>query len=77
MHPELTKKWCNCEGGDKGYAGKSGDHLLPPSSAEGWGKVLFSVCLSVHTRGYPGQVPDVGGGGGAVQYGIPLIQPTG
>ena len=24
--------------------------LLPPAS-EGWGKVLFSVCLSVHTSG--------------------------
>ena len=29
--------------------------LLPPAS-EGWGKVLFSVCLSVHTS--------TGGGGG-------------
>ena len=31
--------------------------FLPPAS-EGWGKVLFSVCLSVHMwgRGYPSQV---------------------
>ena len=38
--------------------------LLLPAS-KGWGKVLFSVCLSVHTsmggRGYP--VPGLGGGG--------------
>ena len=45
-----------------------------PSASEGWGKVLFSVCLSVHTStggvpqpgldrgGYPGQVWMVGGG---------------
>ena len=25
---------------------------LPPAP-EGWGKVIFSVCLSVHTQGYP------------------------
>ena len=25
--------------------------MLPPAS-EGWGKVMFSLCLSVHTRGY-------------------------
>ena len=38
-------------------------NLLPPAS-KGRGKVLFSVCLSVHTlmggRGYPSQVWMVG-----------------
>ena len=32
------------------FLGFTGRSLLPPAS-EGWGKVLFSVCLSVHTRG--------------------------
>ena len=37
--------------------------FLPPAS-EGWGKVLFSVCLSVHTSwgGYP--ISGLGRGGG-------------
>ena len=54
--------------------------LLPPAS-EGWGKVLFSVCLSVHTStggGVPqsgmdgrGEVPQPGlDGGGLPQSGV-------
>ena len=42
---------------------ESASGFLPPAS-EGWGKVLFSVCLSVHTSmgwGYP--VPGLDGGG--------------
>ena len=53
---------------------------LLPSASEGWVKVMFSVCLSVHTSrgGYPGQVWMVGGGvpwpgldgGGVTQPGL-------
>ena len=41
--------------------------LLPPAS-EGWGKVMVSVCLSVHTRGGGYHPPPQLGqdGGGAV-----------
>ena len=45
---------------------------LPPASEE-WGKVLFSVCLSVHTSTGGGGVPQSGldgwGGGGVVRSG--------
>ena len=48
--------------------------FLPPAS-EGWGKVIFSLCVSVHTSmgggvpqpGHPGQVWMVGGGGTPVR----------
>ena len=39
--------------------------LLPPAS-EGWGKVLFSVCLSVHTSTGGGGLPQPGLDGGGV-----------
>ena len=39
--------------------------LLPPAS-EGWGKVLFSVCLSVHTSTGGGSNPGLNGGGRGV-----------
>ena len=46
--------------------------LLPPAS-EGWGKVLFSVCLSVHISG---EVPQLGIGGYPIPgpLGTPLIR---
>ena len=43
----------------KGY--KADRYLLPPAS-EGWEKVIFSVCLSVHTGG--GGLPPSADGGG-------------
>ena len=42
--------------------GEGGVNLLLPPTSEGWGKVLFSVCLSVHTS------DGVGGGGGVGVY---------
>ena len=58
--------------------------LLPPSS-EGWGKVIFSVCVSVHTGRYPHQVltggypilPNQGGHTHPSQLGDTPIVPEG
>ena len=41
--------------------GRSSNSDWLPTASEGWGKVIFSLCVSVHTRGVPQPGPEGGG----------------
>ena len=57
----------------KCVSGDSGSGFLLPPTSEGWGKVIFSVCVSIHTSTGGGGVPpsqvQVGGTPSQVQVG--------
>ena len=55
------------------HPGESPEYKLLPPASEGWGKVIFSLCVSVHTSTGGGGIPQPGldgGGGGVLRSGV-------